>query len=53
MMKFVAWGIMAAVFLVTFLYTQDLILAFAAELLAVFFLFLFGKDIFFKREDDK
>lgn len=46
-MRYLAWGIMAAVFLLTFLITQDILLAFAAELFAVFLMVLFGKQFFF------
>ncbi|SCA57755.1 exported hypothetical protein [Candidatus Terasakiella magnetica] len=46
-MRYLAWVIMAAVFLVTFLLTQDLIMSFAAELVAVFVMMLFGKQFFF------
>jgi len=38
---------MAAVFLITFFLTQDLLLAFAAELGAVFVMLIFGKQFFF------
>lgn len=46
-MKYLAWAIMAAVFLVTFLLTQDLLISFAAELAAVFIMMIFGKQFFF------
>ncbi|NVJ92699.1 MAG: hypothetical protein HWE34_13645 [Methylocystaceae bacterium] len=46
-MKHLAWAIMAAVFLVTFLLTQNLLISFAAELVAVFLMMLFGKQFFF------
>lgn len=46
-MRYLAWVIMAAVFLVTFFLTKDLLLAFAAELFAVFLMLLFGRQFFF------
>ncbi len=46
-MRYLAWVIMAAVFLVTFLLTQDLLMSFAAELVAVFVMLIFGKQFFF------
>jgi len=46
-MKYLAWLIMAAVFLITFFLTQDLLMSFAAELVAVFLMMLFGKQVFF------
>ena len=46
-MKYLAWAIMAAVFLVTFLLTQNLLISFAAELVAVFLMMLLGKQFFF------
>ena len=46
-MRYLAWVIMAAVFLGTFAFTQDLLMSFGAELLAVFFMVLFGKQFFF------
>ncbi len=46
-MKYLAWAIMAAVFLVTFLLTQNLLISFAAELVAVFLMMLFAKQFFF------
>ncbi|WP_417789320.1 hypothetical protein [Terasakiella pusilla] len=46
-MRYLAWVIMAAVFLVTFLLTQDLLMSFAAELVAVFVMLIFGKKFFF------
>ncbi len=46
-MRFLAWVIMAVVFLGTFILTQDLIMSFAAELVAVFLMLVFGKQFFF------
>jgi len=46
-MRYLAWAIMAAVFLGTFILTQDLLFAFAAELFTVFLMVLFGKQFFF------
>ncbi len=46
-MRYLAWALMALVFLVTFLLTQDLLLSFAAELVAVFLMLVFAKQFFF------
>jgi len=46
-MRYLAWIIMAIVFLGTFALTQDLLMSFGAELLAVFIMLLFGKQFFF------
>lgn len=46
-MRYLAWVIMAAVFLVTFILTQDLLMSFLAELGAVFLMLVFGKQFFF------
>jgi|GEM_PF-2438482 len=46
-MRYLAWVLMAIVFLATFFFTQDLMLAFAAELGAVFIMLIFGKQFFF------
>ncbi|WP_135075794.1 hypothetical protein [Terasakiella sp. SH-1] len=46
-MRYLAWVIMAVVFLVTFVVTEDLLTAFAAELLAVFLMLIFAKQFFF------
>lgn len=46
-MRYLAWVVMAIVFLGTFAITEDLMLSFGAELLAVFFMLIFGKQFFF------
>lgn len=46
-MRFLAWGIMAGVFLATFFITQDLIMAFGAQFIALFAMLVFGKQFFF------
>lgn len=46
-MRYLAWVIMAAVFLITFFFTEDLMISFAAELGAVFLMLIFGKQFFF------
>lgn len=46
-MRYLAWVIMAIVFLGTFALTQDLLMSFAAELVAVFIMLIFGKQFFF------
>jgi len=46
-MRYLAWIIMAVVFLGTFAITRDLLMSFGAELLAVFVMLIFGKQFFF------
>ena len=46
-MRFLAWGIMAGVFLGTFFITKDLVLAFGAQFVALFLMLIFGKQFFF------
>ena len=46
-MRFLAWVIMAAVFLVTFAISKDLLMSFAAQLITVFIMLVFGKQFFF------
>ena len=46
-MRYLAWLIMASVFLITFFLTQDLILAFVLELGVLFVMLVFGKQFFF------
>lgn len=52
-MRYLAWVIMGAVFIITFFLSQDLILSFAAELFAVFLMLIFGKQFFFGDHTNK
>lgn len=52
-MRYLAWVIMALVFLITFILTKDLVLSFAAEMTAVFLMLIFAKHLFFGSSDDK
>ncbi|MDV7341429.1 hypothetical protein RYZ26_17605 [Terasakiella sp. A23] len=46
-MRFLAWVIMAAVFLITFVLSKDLLMSFGAQLIALFIMLVFGKQFFF------
>lgn len=46
-MRYLAFAIMAIAFLGTFLLTQDLIMSFGAQFVALFIMLIFGKQFFF------
>ncbi|NVK17277.1 MAG: hypothetical protein HWE30_01130 [Methylocystaceae bacterium] len=52
-MRYLAWVIMACVFLLTFFITQDLLMSFAAQLVSLFIMLIFGKQFFFGEQTNR